>query len=298
MARSLAHDEEGLSTLGSLIGLLVVVVAILGFYFGYVVPRFPPPPDRVLPGDTVTVNYIGTFENGLVFDTSLATVARDNASFPKAFGFSWRSTWNTLQFDVGKVPPEVIQGFELGVQGLSVGDTTTIRVPPELGYGAPDPAKIQEKPLLEFVPVRRTMDEDTFRATYGTEPVSGSSVTDPIFGWTVTVEVADTIVRVTNSPLLGSRVVHPWGAWDADVVAIDSTADEGAGRIEVLHRLDAASVDRVGRRTVADGRSTVEFVVTAVDTAAGTYTLNFEQDPPKGRVLVFQVTIVRITPTV
>jgi hypothetical protein len=293
MPRPLARDEEGLSTLWSLIGLLVLVAVILVGYFGYIVPKFPPPPDRVLVGDTVTVDYIGTFENGLVFDTSLASVGEDNASHPKAFTFSWRESWQPLTFAVGKEPPAVIRGFELGVQGLSVGDTRRISIPPDLGYGAADPTKVQVKNLTESVAVRLTMDEDSFRTTYGTEPVGGSSVTDPVWGWTVTVEVADTIVTVTNSPVPGSKV-RPFGAWEALVVSITSGADGGAGRIEVQHLLDAESVDRVGRRIASGG---VEFVITAVDTAAGTFTMNFDQDPPKGRVLVFQVTIVRIAPT-
>lgn len=287
MVRPLARDEEALSTFWSFVGVLVLVFAVLAVYFGVIVPRFPPPAPRALPGDTVTVDYTGTFENGLVFDTSLAAVAEDNVSHPKAFPFSWRSSWSSLSFLIGE--RRVIRGFELGVQGFAQGDSTRISVPPDLGYGAADPAKIQVLPLLEFVPVRVTMDETAFRNTYGAQPVSGSSVTDPLWGWAATVDVAGSFITVTNSPSPGD-LVHPRGAWDARVLSIDSGADNGAGRIEVRHLLDAASVDRVGRRSPSGA---VEFVVTAVDVSAGTYTLNFN-DPTKGRVLVFQVTIVRI----
>lgn len=290
MARPLARDEEGASTLWSLVGALVLVAMILGVYFVYVVPKFPTPPDRVLVGDVVTVHYIGTFENGLVFDTSRVALARDNASFPKAFAFSWRSSFDTLTFEVGREPAAVIRGFELGVQGLSVGDTRTVSVPPDLGYGAADPTKVQVRPLLESVPVRLTMDAGTFRNTYGSEPVGGSPVTDPVWGWTATVDVADTIITVTNSPT-PLTTIRPYGGWDARVLSIDSGADGGKGRIEVQHLLTADSVDRVGRRATS---GIVEFTVTAVDPDAGTYTVNFD-DPTKGRLLVFQITIVRIS---
>lgn len=291
MARSLVRDEEGASTLWSLVGLFVLVAVILGVYSVYVVPKFPPPPARALVGDQVTVHYIGRFENGLVFDTSLASVARDNASFPKAFTFSWRPTFDPLTLIVGREPPDVIRGFELGVQGLSVGDTRTVSIPPDLGYGAADPAKVQSRPLVEFVPVRLTMDAVEFQTKYGTEPASGSSVTDPVWGWPATVDVADTIITVTNSPVVPGDI-RPYGGWDARVLSIDSAASDGEGRIEVHHELSAESVDRVGRRIA----SQVEFTVTEVDVTAGTFTVNFN-DPTRGRVLVFQITIVRISPT-
>jgi FKBP-type peptidyl-prolyl cis-trans isomerase 2 len=292
MVRPLARDEDALSPLWSFVGVLVLVFAVLAVYFGVIIPKFPPPAPRALPGDTVSVNYIGTFENGLVFDTSLASVAEDNASFPKAFAFSWRGSWPPLSFEIGKQPPAVILGFEGAVQGLAVGDTITARVPPDQGYGPADPAKVQVKPLFESVPAKVTMNASAFRATYGTDAVGGSIVKDPLWGWTATVDVAGSIITVTNRPVPGD-IVHPRGAWDARVLSIDSAADGGAGQIQVHHLLDASSVDRVGRRT-GGSSGTVEFTVTAVDLDAGTYTLNFN-DPTKGRVLVFQVTLVHIT---
>ena len=48
-------------------------------------------------------------------------------------------------------------------------------------------------------------------------------------------------------------------------------------------------IDRVGEKSAGK----VVFVLTSVDLAAGTYTLDFDA-PTKGRTLVFQVTIVQI----
>jgi FKBP-type peptidyl-prolyl cis-trans isomerase 2 len=288
MVRPLMRDEEGLSTFWSFVGVLVLVFVMLAVYFGVIVPRFPPPAARALPGDTVTVDYVGSFENGLVFDTSLASVATDNASRPKAFAFSWRNSWQPLPIrSVGS--GEVVKGFDQGIQGLAVGDSKTLTVPPEQAYGPADPTKIQVKPLLESVPVRVTMNASAFRSTYGTDPVSGTAVKDPLWGWDATVDVAESFVTVTNSPTPGD-LVHPRGAWDARVLSIDSGADNGVGRVEVRHLLDAGSADRVGGRSSS---GSVEFVVTAVDLEAGTYTVNFN-NPVLGRTLVFQVTMVHI----
>jgi FKBP-type peptidyl-prolyl cis-trans isomerase 2 len=290
MARPLVRDEEGVSTFWSFVGVLVLVIAILSVYFVYVVPKSGHPPLRAENGDQVKVDYIGRFENGLVFDTSLRSVAEDNASYTKAFSFGWRNSWAPLPFTIGTVPPAVIQGFDVGVQGLAIGDAKTIVVPPNLGYGSADPTKIVVKPLFEKVAVRVMMNESAFTTTYKTQAVSGANVTDPFWHWPATVSVSASIVTVTNSPIPG-QAVHPYGQWDARVDSVDDGADNGTGRIVVHHLLDAASIDRVGQRGASGA---VVFTVTAVDLAAGTYTLNYN-NPVKGRNLVFEVTMLAIT---
>jgi len=71
-------------------------------------------------GDAVTVNYTGKLDNGTVFDSSL-----NPGRTP--FGFTIGST----------VPGKsVIQGWNEGVQGMKVGGTRELTVPPALGYGA------------------------------------------------------------------------------------------------------------------------------------------------------------------
>lgn len=65
-------------------------------------------------GNTVKVHYTGTFkENGEVFDSS-----RDG---------------DPLEFVLGE--GMVIAGFEKAVLGLNPGDSTSVEVPPEEGYG-------------------------------------------------------------------------------------------------------------------------------------------------------------------
>jgi FKBP-type peptidyl-prolyl cis-trans isomerase FkpA len=71
-------------------------------------------------GNTVTVNYTGKLDDGTVFDSSLN---------PGRTPFS---------FVIGSTIPgkAVIQGWNEGVQGMKVGGTRELTVPPSLGYGA------------------------------------------------------------------------------------------------------------------------------------------------------------------
>ena len=66
-------------------------------------------------GMRASVHYEGRLENGEVFD----------ASRPRGQAFS---------FTIGA--GQVIRGWEQGVEGMKVGETRRLTIPPELGYGA------------------------------------------------------------------------------------------------------------------------------------------------------------------
>ncbi|MBI2547028.1 MAG: peptidylprolyl isomerase [Candidatus Aenigmarchaeota archaeon] len=79
-------------------------------------------------GNLVTVNYIGSFENGTVFDTSIESVA-----IQKGIGDPLR-TYEPLQFVVGS--GQLIKGFDNAVVGMKAGETKNVTLQPQDAYGS------------------------------------------------------------------------------------------------------------------------------------------------------------------
>jgi len=285
MPRPIARDPSGISNLGAFVLLLIALAFLTTSWYVFFVPGAGPEVLRADDGDRLSVDYIGYFQDtNLVFDTSLESVATDNASWPKAVSFTWRARWQPLPVTVG---PEsgVVEGFNDGLLGLARGASKTLVIPADLGYGASDPSKISARPILESVAVRLTMNATEFQTRYNALASSGANVTDPFWGWDAIVEVAGSVVTVTNSPDL-HEIVRPHDAWDAQIVGIDDAANGGEGVILVRHLIEEEDSNRLGGTSGGE-----PFYVSKVDLDAGTYNMDFNREVV-GRTLIFQVTIV------
>jgi FKBP-type peptidyl-prolyl cis-trans isomerase len=80
-------------------------------------------------GDTLTVHYIGTFDNGQAFDDSYA-----------------RGAPFTFRLGAGMV----IQGWDQGLVGMRVGGKRRLTIPPALAYGSQGGQGIPPNATLHF----------------------------------------------------------------------------------------------------------------------------------------------------
>ena len=95
-------------------------------------------PKAAANGDTVYVDYIGSLQDGTIFDTSIQSVAV-KAQLPL------RPSYSPLSFIVGA--GQMIQGFDDAVVGMREGDEKNVTIPPEKAYGAWNKDNVVEVPL-------------------------------------------------------------------------------------------------------------------------------------------------------
>ncbi len=81
---------------------------------------------KIETNSTVTVNYTGKLEDGSIFDTS------------KVEGRE------PLKVTLGQ--GQLIQGFELGLQQMTIGESRTVEIEPEYAYGIYNDFMVQEVP--------------------------------------------------------------------------------------------------------------------------------------------------------
>ncbi|MDY6959520.1 MAG: FKBP-type peptidyl-prolyl cis-trans isomerase, partial [Halobacteriota archaeon] len=87
-------------------------------------------------GDTIKVDYTGTFDDGMVFDTS-------------------EEHEEPLEFEVGS--RMLLEEFENAVIGLEVGDETEIRLEPMEAYGEHEPGLVRDVPR-DQIPIEELIE--------------------------------------------------------------------------------------------------------------------------------------------
>jgi len=159
---------------------------------------------KVEAGDYVLFNYVGRFENGEVFDTSIEELAKEHGIYveDREYGPMW------ARIGVG----EIIPGLDEAIIGMEPGEKKTVRVPPEKAYGMPNPELIIKVPVEEFTKA-------------GLEPQEGLYVmTDS--GIAKILRVEENLVSLDfNHPLAGKTLIFEVEV--IDVKKSEADVDEG-----------------------------------------------------------------------
>src|SRR6266480_948772 len=137
-------------------------------------------------GDTITLHYKGSLDDGTVFDSSEGR--------------------EPLSFEVGD--GQVIQGFDDGVRGMEVGESRQISIPADQAYGE------YYEELVRVVP-RSGFPPDTTPAiglAFEMELPSGESMTVRI------IDVEGDDVTLDANHLLAGEALH----FDVQLVSIDN----------------------------------------------------------------------------
>ena len=267
-------------------------------------------PYAIAAGDVVTLDYIGRFSDGRVFDTSIWYVAQDDASYPKSLTFELKGNQSYQPFtmtagDYGS-SGGTIKGFALGVLGLHVGDYKIVEVPPEDGYQVQS-SMISTVSLTDYVPIREYYSVQDFKSGFGSDPVPMATMSHYFWNWDVMVaEVSGEVVTVLNQPAVGGSV-YPFGnptdanepaGWEVKVVMYDPLFEGGIGRITIQHMVSEEDVYNV-KGTNGVGAT---FVISNFDATNGTFQIHIVDSDRgyngeiSGRALFFEITILKVAP--
>lgn len=165
-------------------------------------------------GDTVQVSYIGSFENGTVFDTNLVVVAKE------ANIYSPTKSYEPLNFTIGE--GSTIKGFEDALIGMHEGEVKSVVLPPNKAYGKELPMKIATIPLQKVIPryvlVDRTINIDSIKFFGEHEnAVVGDRITEGKQKYTVEkVNATDVTLKIDSE--IGDNLTLPNTKWQSVII--------------------------------------------------------------------------------
>ncbi len=90
-------------------------------------------------GDNVSIDYIGTYANGTIFDTSNATVAQEAGIYDSSI------TYGPISYISGN--NEIFPVIDNATIGMKIGETKNVTLTPADGYGEYNASMIQAVPL-------------------------------------------------------------------------------------------------------------------------------------------------------
>jgi peptidylprolyl isomerase len=126
-------------------------------------------------GDTVSIHYTGTLDDGTQFDSSQGR--------------------EPLEFEVGS--GQVIPGFDKAVEGMTVGDSKSVRIEADDAYGQRHEQLVQE--------VDRSMLPDDLQPQAGMT-LQSNSPDGQTMQFLVTDVTEETITVDANHPLAGEAL--------------------------------------------------------------------------------------------
>jgi len=164
-------SDKKIKIVVGIVGVVIVVIIAVLFTLSPI-DKTPRASGQIIKsGDIVEVDYVGTFENGEIFDQSATTTP--------------------LQFTVGE--GQMIVGFDEAVTGMKVGETKNVSLTPEKAYGTTITVSLLEKVAIEL-----------FQEEFKRDPVLNEELKPEGAPWAVdVVEISDTELTIKNKPEAG-----------------------------------------------------------------------------------------------
>ncbi|MBI5391489.1 FKBP-type peptidyl-prolyl cis-trans isomerase [Candidatus Woesearchaeota archaeon] len=185
---------------------LIIVLAVAVFALRSSGPH-------VQQGDSVSIWYTGSYENGTIFDTNIQTQAQ------KAGIYTTERKYEPFSFVVGQ--GQVIPGMDKAVLDMKAGQKKAVTILPEQGYGP--------RQEVQVVPFKRDINlPQSLRITYTVFsqafqkiPVIGEQFSTPAFPWKMEVTAINrSIITLKNLAQVGQQFYLPRVNWTSDIIKV------------------------------------------------------------------------------
>ncbi len=240
-------------------------------------------------GDKVEVDYVGYLGDFVIFDTSVQDIGRET-TVRKTPEFGVGKTYEPLNVYIGPEDDDftdpyttVVEGFWEGMVGMSEGQSRTVVLPPEKGYGVFENATVN---VTEEVIMVETMTLSDFRGLFSEDPLEGLTVEHPFWKWNVSVDYVnetEDVVRLVNEPHL-NEAVNSY-KWESEVIYKNQSDLGGKGRILVRHYAEVGDRGRFGG---------FQADVVAIEDGQIKLFINKSSNPLGLQILIFDITLIKI----
>ena len=224
-------------------------------------------------GDTVSINYIGSLEDGTVFDTNIESVATENNL--------QKQTYEPLSFKIGS--KQVIPGFENAVIGMVPKETKKFKVDPKDGYpynealiarAIPKDSEIEK--FIDISPV-------SYKKIYNKNPVIGDIASNEQIPFSIKVlNVSQDVTSVEVLLKIGDKIKLTGTEWISEVIESSATKYKVHQNPEVgANYIIPQSTGLIPGKVINVNENSFD-----VDT----------NPPLAGKTLTFEVTLLEIKP--
>ena len=245
------------------VGVVVIVVLLALLYAQLETPK-------VKVGSIIKVDYVGSLEDGTVFDTSIKEIG-EKAGLK-------RPQYDSFQFQVGS--GQAIQGFDQGVVGMVVGEKKTLTITPDKAYGNQDPNKILKANREIFIQHITQISTENFKNFFKADPVVGKEITTQELPWKLKIQkIENSTIYLENLLTNGQKVVLPGTSWESQINSIgESIKIIQNPKIGDLLSFPTAQGSVMGTIVKVDGTS---------------FSMNTNH-PLAGKTLMFEITVREI----
>ena len=187
--------------------LIIAVLIIIAVFAGIALLK-----PVVKEGSTVTFDYIGAIDGGIVFDTSIEAVGKESNLE--------KDSYAPLTLTLGQ--GSLIPGFEKALIGMKKGQTKKITLTPEEAYGLVKDELILKELKRKIRATRYSIvSRSVFESAFSEKPEIGKIIERQEIPWQLKVsKLNETSVILEGIVKIGDEIILPGVEWKTQIIEV------------------------------------------------------------------------------